>query len=425
LPKQLRRTGRSWNRLPPRGLSEGSVGETTRPHSGSDATQHETGQTARQPRSSEVSPEHQLEGRMEKRKKDLFESSPDGPFVASPSPDAAATGLAASNCLEKSPRGVTANAQAPAAVLAAEPAKAAAAPEATPEATPEAIDVATDTAAGDATALPDEPKPLPLLQVCTARNNVSDQALLYLWRHRSSAELACDIERALMDFDALAHECDVLFREYCSAKEAVAADATEESSERISAEQLHHVTQRLIDVLGSRSPAILERIGQIYELAASGSEDGIGAVQFRGYVASVLTQILRELQERPFSPEKNATSAGPREDIHQREPQEEVSDEYSLLEAGSSFVETMQGWFSSAATAIAGLGEGASADIQPKDADAVDVHPQDAKAASAEIRPEDAKEAQPEDARAASAEIHPEDAKDLQPEDAKAGRLGE
>jgi len=354
---------------------------------------------------------------MEKGKRDFFESSPDGPFVASASPDAAAaaTGLAASDCLEKSPRGVTANAQAPAAVLA----KAAAAPEATPD----AIEVATDTAASGATTPPDEPKPLPLLQVCTARNNVSDQALMYLWRHRSSAELARDIERALMDFDALAHECDVLFREYCSAKETVAEDGTEESSDRISAEQLHHVTQRLIDFLGSRSPAILERIGQIYELAASGSEDGIGAVQFHGYVASVLTQILRELQERPFSPEKNATSAG--EDIHQREPQEEARDEYSLLEAGSSFVETMQGWFSSAATAIAGLGEAASADIQPKDADAAEVHPQDAKAASGEIRPEDAKEAQPEDAKAASAEIHSEDAKEVQPEDAKAGTLGE
>merc|ERR1712039_731543 len=45
--------------------------------------------------------------------------------------------------------------------------------------------------------------------------------------------------------------------------------------------------------------AVLERIGFIYSAAAAGSShQGLGQIEFRGYVASVLTQILRELEAR-------------------------------------------------------------------------------------------------------------------------------
>jgi len=236
---------------------------------------------------------------------------------------------------------------------AATPAAAAAA---TPDAIPAATAADAEAVACGATVLPYEPKPLPLLQVCSERKDAPDQAFAYLWRHRSSAELAHDIEQALLDFDTLARECDLLFREACLA-EAVAADRAEVSLDRISAEQLHHVTQRLIDFLGSRSPAILERIGHIYGVAASGGGECIGAVEFRGYVAAVLTQILRELEDRP--PEIEAVVAGPGEEAHQSEPQEEASAIGALADP-SALLEAMQSWFTSAAEAI-GFGEAAVA----------------------------------------------------------------
>jgi len=299
------------------------------------------------------------------RRKELFESWPQGAAAANATRLAAPATAppAAKELFQKSPR--------PSREVAANLAAAAeAAAAATPDAIPCAAAAAAEAVAGGATVPPYEPKPLPLLQVCSVRNDAPGQAMAYLWRHRSSAELAHDIERALMDFDTLAHECDVLFRECCSA-EADGADRAEESSVRISAEQLHHVTQRLIDFLGSRSPAILERIGHIYGIAASGGGERIGAVEFRGYVAAVLTQILRELQERP--PEKEASAAGPGEETHQNEPHEEAS-AVGAPANPAALLETMQGWFSSAATAIAGFGEAAvamaSAEEQPQETEA-------------------------------------------------------
>merc|ERR1712232_1488814 len=103
--------------------------------------------------------------------------------------------------------------------------------------------------------------------------------------------MAKDIGRVLKNFDSLTRQCNDLF-DGCKFVEA-------DGSKRIAMEQLHNVTQRLIDQFGCRSPPVLERIGHIYDTAASGSDaDGIGIVEFRGYVASVLTQILRELEHR-------------------------------------------------------------------------------------------------------------------------------
>jgi len=319
---------------------------------------------------------HQLEGRVERRKKELL-TPPDELFLVSPRGTAAG---AEAPFFSASPRKVTASAKTPLVSPAAEAAASAAttavaAAAATPDATPDAHATATEAAAVEVVMTTEvvqapvyEPKPLPLLQVCLAQNDPPDQAFVYLWRHRSSSELARDIEQALMDFDALAHECDVLFRECCSAE--AEEDGVEESLDRISTVQLHHVTQRLIDFLGSRSPAILERIGHIYGVAASGGGEGIGAVEFRGYVASVLTQVLHELQERSLSPEKEAIVGGPGEDAHQNEPQEEAS-VFSTLPDSAALLEAMQGWLSSAATAIAGLSEAAvavgSAEEQPQE----------------------------------------------------------
>lgn len=61
-------------------------------------------------------------------------------------------------------------------------------------------------------------------------------------------------------------------------------------------EELQPVTQRLIDGLGCRHPSSLERIGQVYSTFAH--RKGLSLLEFQGYVACVLTQILRELFAR-------------------------------------------------------------------------------------------------------------------------------
>lgn len=61
-------------------------------------------------------------------------------------------------------------------------------------------------------------------------------------------------------------------------------------------EELQPVTQRLIDSLGCRHPSSLERIGAVYSTFAH--REGLSLLEFQGYVACVLTQILRELEAR-------------------------------------------------------------------------------------------------------------------------------
>lgn len=152
-------------------------------------------------------------------------------------------------------------------------------------------------------------KPPLLLDEGEAEALASSEAeaeVAYLWESRSDMEIATDIERTLSDFDALSHECDQLFNactSYPSDVPESQAEAEPPAERLIRPKALHIVTQRLIDRLGSRSTEVLERIGYIYGAAAAHRGDdlgsaGIGPVEFRGFVAAVLTQILRELEER-------------------------------------------------------------------------------------------------------------------------------
>mmetsp|Transcript_10845 Transcript_10845/g.32681 ORF Transcript_10845/g.32681 Transcript_10845/m.32681 type:complete len:281 (+) Transcript_10845:110-952(+) len=186
-----------------------------------------------------------------------------------------------------------------------------------------------------------------LLQVCSTIPERRAEALEFLWQQRSDAELARNIEHTLANFDALMDQCDSLFQE-CVAEAAEAHAEAEEpppGQPRIPAEQLHGVTQRLIDAFGCRDEPVLERIGHIYSTAASGGGGGVGAVEFRGYVASVLTQVLHELQVRPEKEAACAATAGGgpeqedacAEDSTRRESEGELS-----------VFEALQGLFSSA-----------------------------------------------------------------------------
>eukprot|EP00929_Paragymnodinium_shiwhaense_P004333 TRINITY_DN10520_c0_g1_i2.p1 TRINITY_DN10520_c0_g1~~TRINITY_DN10520_c0_g1_i2.p1 ORF type:complete len:308 (+),score=93.67 TRINITY_DN10520_c0_g1_i2:48-971(+) len=88
--------------------------------------------------------------------------------------------------------------------------------------------------------------------------------------------------------------CNELY-DACLAKEATKA-------EKLPEEALHPVTQRLIDRFGVRSPEVLKRIEVVYCTLTASCSGGLSAVEFRGYLASVLTQIRRELEDRPVDP---------------------------------------------------------------------------------------------------------------------------
>lgn len=144
----------------------------------------------------------------------------------------------------------------------------------------------------------------------------------YLWLSRSDKEIARDIESTLSDFDTLAQECDSLFVSCCT---RVCSDSAadsggsagsqpedgDHSEQRLPSAELQIVTQTLIDKLGCRGDPVLERIGMIYGAAAS--DRGVGLIEFRGYVAAVLTQIQRELEERDFDGEQRAQEHAPAE----------------------------------------------------------------------------------------------------------------
>merc|ERR1712136_58040 len=73
----------------------------------------------------------------------------------------------------------------------------------------------------------------------------------------------------------------------------------DEATLRIPLSQLHQATQMLINNLGCRDAEVLDRISTAFRLVSSGhGAIGLTIVEFRGYVASVLTQIHRELEWR-------------------------------------------------------------------------------------------------------------------------------
>jgi len=113
--------------------------------------------------------------------------------------------------------------------------------------------------------------------------------------------LAEAVSHILSDVGALSTECSRMFKDSCSPGEA----------ELLDAEQLHKLTQMLIDRFGCTSPATLDRIGHVYVAATSGRlEQGLAELEFRGYVAAVLTQILQDLERRSSTEEEASDSVG-------------------------------------------------------------------------------------------------------------------
>ncbi|CAE7471794.1 unnamed protein product [Symbiodinium natans] len=145
-------------------------------------------------------------------------------------------------------------------------------------------------------------------------------------------QLAEAVSQILSDVGALSTECKRLFKDTCASGDC-------EAGELVDAEQLHKLTQMLIDRFGCTSPATLDRIGHVYVAATSGRlEQGLPELEFRGYVAAVLTQILQDLERRSVttSEEEKASEATGAEE----------SDSFSM-------VESLQGWLAQLTSSFA------------------------------------------------------------------------
>lgn len=129
------------------------------------------------------------------------------------------------------------------------------------------------------------PRLQPLLRACCPTSGPAQERLAAQWLKVPERELALELSAFLGDPDALMAECSWLFQE-------------SGEGERMPTGRLYEVTQRLIFCLGSRDEEVLDRVAQVYMAATRQGLSGVCELEFRGLVAAVLTQILRELEAR-------------------------------------------------------------------------------------------------------------------------------
>jgi len=153
----------------------------------------------------------------------------------------------------------------------------------------------------------------PLLAPCALRGTgaVGEEVACFELRWAASREeLVSEVSRLLGDADAFAQECDMVFSGSAMADpEEQATGCPARDAGLLPVEDLHAVTQRLIYRLGCRAEATLERIAEVFVAVAGNGDYGVGALEFRGFAASVLTQALRELEVSPAEDNKAVTIA--------------------------------------------------------------------------------------------------------------------
>ncbi|CAK9009439.1 unnamed protein product [Durusdinium trenchii] len=110
------------------------------------------------------------------------------------------------------------------------------------------------------------------------------------WKEMPVTELKELATGILSDITTLGAECDRLFSEKC--REVSGASYMD-------IEKLHQLTQVLIDRFAVRCPDTLERLRHVYAaVTVERDETGLSQLEFRGYVAAVLTQVLQDLEAR-------------------------------------------------------------------------------------------------------------------------------
>eukprot|EP00927_Polykrikos_kofoidii_P038421 TRINITY_DN32760_c0_g1_i1.p1 TRINITY_DN32760_c0_g1~~TRINITY_DN32760_c0_g1_i1.p1 ORF type:complete len:995 (+),score=163.89 TRINITY_DN32760_c0_g1_i1:63-3047(+) len=121
--------------------------------------------------------------------------------------------------------------------------------------------------------------------------------------HSKAAELCSAASRLISDEAALAAECDRLLPPW-SRPASLGSEANVDRSVEVDhnalvvlPHELHQITQYIIERLGCKDPATIERVTAVYKGFVHRHE-GLTNTEFRGYVACLLTQGLRELENR-------------------------------------------------------------------------------------------------------------------------------
>ena len=134
-----------------------------------------------------------------------------------------------------------------------------------------------------------------ILEAAKLCSGISDEDLIEIGNAASdSPDLMLEIDRFLQDFT----ELDRMSR-------AMMLDATGQQPESLNPHQvegdlhvlrpqLYSLTQRLIFSLGGRAPDTLKNIAEVFEATATQDAKGVGLREFRGFLASVLTQLRKE-----------------------------------------------------------------------------------------------------------------------------------
>eukprot|EP00928_Gymnodinium_smaydae_P075648 TRINITY_DN58660_c0_g1_i1.p1 TRINITY_DN58660_c0_g1~~TRINITY_DN58660_c0_g1_i1.p1 ORF type:complete len:421 (+),score=73.87 TRINITY_DN58660_c0_g1_i1:112-1374(+) len=121
--------------------------------------------------------------------------------------------------------------------------------------------------------------------------NDSDELASMSLRALPNDELVNRLAALLANSHELGRECDELF------DMMLRVTPSGPSGVQLYSEQLEDVGQRLIDCFGVVAEATLDRIEATFDAVCA--FEGAGRVEFRGYVATVLTQILGDLRDRP------------------------------------------------------------------------------------------------------------------------------
>lgn len=144
-----------------------------------------------------------------------------------------------------------------------------------------------------------------ILQACSLGSKIHDSQLVEIGNSSLGLEepLVSELEALLTSPEAFAEACESLYWAAIHLREEAPDDSSPDKASSqgagVASAQLYHLTQRLIFSLGSRDPETLAKIAKVFEATTSGQKD-LERTAFKGFLASVLTQVMQELEARIF-----------------------------------------------------------------------------------------------------------------------------
>mmetsp|Transcript_18961 Transcript_18961/g.44164 ORF Transcript_18961/g.44164 Transcript_18961/m.44164 type:complete len:1065 (+) Transcript_18961:132-3326(+) len=149
-----------------------------------------------------------------------------------------------------------------------------------------------------------------LLRSCSWRPAASkdEEQAIRDWETAPDDLIVEEIQLVISSVDALREQSVELFNG-CFSNDVLKADAVTGSPvasdyHKVPVTVLHLLTQRIIDKLGATDAEGLAHIGDIYLTVANTYPEGIGFLEFQGFLAAVLARLLHELEERLRNPKQ-------------------------------------------------------------------------------------------------------------------------